>query len=208
MMALVLKDLMTIQRQLKTQAFFLLFILFIAIFMQQGPMLFAFITFIAAMQAITVLTYDELCNWDKFANTLPITKSDIVLSKYLLGIALMLMGLTIALPFAFLINQFADNADTMDLFVIFSLIATAAFCMLALLLPIYIKFGSVKGRMVLIGVCFVPVFLYGLLENHIAQFLPKLLELQNLSYFAPIIGLVILWLSSLISTAIYERKDF
>lgn len=207
-MALVLKDLMTIQRQLKMQAFFLLFILFIAIFMQQGPMLFAFITFISAIQAITALTYDELCNWDKFANTLPITKGDIVLSKYLLGIALMLIGLTIALPFAFLINQFADNGDTIDFFIVFSLIVTAAFCMLALLLPIYIKFGSVKGRMVLIAACFVPGFLIGLLEDHVAKFLPILLELKNLSYFAPIAGLIILWLSSLISTAIYEKKDF
>lgn len=208
MMALVLKDLMTLQRQLKTQAFLLIFILFIAIFMQQGPMLFAFITFIAAMQAITALTYDELCNWDKFANALPVTKSDIVLSKYLLGIALMLIGLTIALPFAFLINHFADNGETMDFFLTFSLIVTAAFCLLALLLPIYIKFGSVKGRMLLVAACFVPGFVVGLLEDHVAPFLPKLLELQNLSYFAPIAGLVILWLSSLISTAIYERKDF
>ncbi|MFJ7950581.1 ABC-2 transporter permease [Lysinibacillus sp. NPDC096418] len=207
-MALVLKDLMTIQRQLKAQSFFLIIILFIAAFMQQGPILFAFITFIAATQAITALTYDELCNWDKFANTLPITKSDIVLSKYLLGIALMLIGLTIALPFAFLISYIADKGETINFFLTFSLIVTAAFCLLALLLPIYIKFGSVKGRMVLIAACFVPGFLVGLLEDHIAQFLPKFLELQNLSFFAPIAGLVILWLSSLISTAIYEKKDF
>lgn len=208
MIALVLKDLMTIQRQLKTQIYFLIFILFVAIFMQQGPMLFAFITFIAAIQAITALTYEELCNWDKFANTLPITKSDIVLSKYFLGIALMLIGLTLALPFAYLINIFAEAGKTMDFFLSFSLIITAAFCLLALLLPIYIKFGSVKGRMVLIAACFVPGFLVGLLEDYVAKFLPTIIELKNLSYFAPIVGLVILWLSSLISTAIYKRKEF
>ena len=93
MAGLILKDLMTIQRQLKTQAFVLIFFLFISIFMQQALMLFTIIIFIVTFQTITALTYDEQSSWDKYANTLPISKGDIVLSKYILSILLMLLGL-------------------------------------------------------------------------------------------------------------------
>lgn len=83
-------------------------------------------------------------------------------------------------------------------------------CSLTNLWQKFLRIGiqPVKGRMVLIAACFVPGFLVGLLEDHVAQFLPILLELKHLSYFTPIAGLVILWLSSFISTAIYERKEF
>lgn len=167
MAGLILKDLMTIQRQLKTQAFVLIFFLFISIFMQQGFMLFTIIIFIVTFQAITALTYDEQSSWDKYANTLPISKGDIVLSKYILSILL-----------------------------------------LALLLPIYIKFGSIKGRMVLIALCFIPGFLFSLLKEYFPDMILILSNLKQYMFFAPFAGLLILWLSSLISTAIYQHKEF
>ena len=79
MVGLILKDLMTIQRQMKAQAFVLVFLLVMAIFMQQSSMLLAIIVFIVTIQAITALSYDEQSKWDKYANTLPISKADIVL---------------------------------------------------------------------------------------------------------------------------------
>lgn len=208
MTALIVKDLMTIQRQLKAQAIFLILISIMSVFMQQGTILFSFIVFIVTIQAITALTHDELCNWDKYVNTLPISTGDIVLSKYLLSIILMIIGLVIALPFVLLINRFTNNIATTDFFLTFSLIVTAAFFMLAMLLPIYIKFGFIKGRIVLIALCFIPGFLMKLLNEELANFLVTLSKWQDYSYFAPFFGLFILWLSSLISTAIYKHKDF
>ncbi|MFY0517196.1 ABC-2 transporter permease [Lysinibacillus sp. UGB7] len=208
MTALLVKDLMTFQRQLKSQAIFLIAILIMSVFMQQGAILFSFIVLIVTIQAITALTYDELCNWDKYANTLPISKGEIVLSKYILSIILMIIGLVIALPFVILINRYTNNISTTDFFLIFSLIVTVAFCMLAMLLPIYIKFGSIKGRMVVIALCFIPGFLLGLLEGYVTNFFVILSKLKDYSYLAPFVGLFILWLSYLISTGIYKRKDF
>ena len=43
MVGLILKDLMTIQRQMKAQAFVLIFLLMMAIFMRQSAMLLAVI---------------------------------------------------------------------------------------------------------------------------------------------------------------------
>ncbi|MFJ3387307.1 MULTISPECIES: ABC-2 transporter permease [unclassified Lysinibacillus] len=208
MAGLILKDLMTIQRQLKTQAFVLIFFLFISIFMQQGLMLFTIIIFIVTFQTITALTYDEQSSWDKYANTFPISKGDIVLSKYILSILLMLFGLILALPIVFIIHRFMNNWASAEFFPTFSLLVTLAFCMLALLLPIYIKFGSIKGRMVLIALCFIPGFLFGLLKEYFPDMTLLLSNLKQYMFFAPVAGLLILWLSSLISTAIYQHKEF
>ena len=208
MTALILKDLMTIHRQLKSQAAFLILLLFIAIFMQQGAMLFTFIIFIAVIQAITALTYDELSSWDKYANTLPITKSNIVSSKYALGVLLVVIGLAIALPFAFVINSLSNSMTTADFFLAFSVLTGAAFCMLSFLLPVYIKFGSIKGRFVLIFSIFVPSTANWHVLGHFENLLPTIMKFKDFGYFAPVAGLLILWLSSISATTIYKRKDF
>ncbi|MCY9545733.1 ABC-2 transporter permease [Lysinibacillus xylanilyticus] len=208
MAGLILKDLMSIQRQIKAQAFLLIFFLFISIFMQQSLILFTLIIFIVTFQAITALTYDEQSNWDKYANTLPISKGDIILSKYILSVLLMLFGLILALPIVFIIHRFTNTWASAEFFLTFNLLVTLAFCMLALLLPIYIKFGSIKGRMFLIGLCFIPSILFNLLKEYLPDITLTLSNLKQYMFFAPIAGLLILWLSSLISTAIYKRKEF
>ncbi|MFJ7980265.1 ABC-2 transporter permease [Lysinibacillus xylanilyticus] len=208
MAGLILKDLMSIQRQIKAQAFLLIFFLFISIFMQQSLILFTLIIFIVTFQAITALTYDEQSNWDKYANTLPISKVDIILSKYILNVLLMLFGLILALPIVFVIHRFTNNWSSAEFFLTFNLLVTLAFCMLALLLPIYIKFGSIKGRMFLIALCFIPGFLFSLLKDYFPDITLTLSNLKQYMFLAPFAGLLILWLSSLISTAIYQRKEF
>ena len=208
MAGLILKDLMSIQRQIKAQAFLLIFFLFISIFMQQGLILFTLIIFIVTFQAITALTYDEQSNWDKYANTLPVSKGDIILSKYILSVLLMLFGLILALPIVFIIHRFTNTWASAEFFLTFNLLVALAFCMLALLLPIYIKFGSIKGRMFLIGLCFIPSILFNLLKEYLPDITLTLSNLKQYMFFAPFAGLLILWLSSLISTAIYQRKEF
>ncbi|MEK8196985.1 MULTISPECIES: ABC-2 transporter permease [unclassified Lysinibacillus] len=208
MIGLIVKDLMTIQRQLRSQAYVVLFLLVMAIFMQQSSMLLAVIVFIVTIQAITALTYDEQSSWDKYANTLPISKGDIVLSKYILSVLLMIIGLIIALPIIFLINYFTDQGITTDFFLTFNMIVTLALCLLAVLLPIYIKFGSIKGKMVLIALCFIPGFLLGMFKENLPNIPFTFLNVKQFMFVTPFAGLLILWLSSLISTAIYKRKEF
>ncbi len=207
MTGLILKDLMTIKRQIKTQAFVLTFFLITSIFMQQSLILFTIIIFIVTFQTITALTYDEQSSWDKYANTLPISKGDIVLSKYILSILLMLFGLVLALPIIFIIHRF-NNWASAEFFLTFNLLVTLALCMLALLLPIYIKFGSIKGRMVLIAICFIPGFFSGLISKQLPDIHLVLINIKQYIFLAPFGGLFILWLSSLISTAIYKHKEF
>lgn len=208
MVGLILKDLMTIQRQMKAQAFVLIFLLMMAIFMQQSAMLLAVIVFIVTIQAITALSYDEQSKWDKYANTLPISKADIVFSKYILSVMLMIFGLVMALLILFFINFFTNNDITSEFFLTFNLIITSALCLLAVLLPIYIKFGSTKGRIVLIAFCFIPGFLTGMFKEYIPDMTQTFLYLKQYVYLAPLGGLILLCLSSLVSTAIYKRKEF
>ncbi|WP_342545985.1 ABC-2 transporter permease [Lysinibacillus sp. FSL K6-4013] len=208
MVGLILKDLMTIQRQMKAQAFVLVFLLVMAIFMQQSSMLLAIIVFIVTIQAITALSYDEQSKWDKYANTLPISKADIVFSKYILSVMLMIIGLVMALPILFFINFFTNNEITSEFFLTFNLIVTLALCSLAVLLPIYIKFGSIKGRIVLIALCFIPGFLTGMFKEYIPDMPQTFLYLKQYVYLTPFGGLLLLCLSSLVSTAIYKRKEF
>lgn len=88
------------------------------------------------------------------------------------------------------------------------MIVTLALCLLAVLLPIYIKFGSIKGKMVLIALCFIPGFLLGMFKENLPNIPFTFLNVKQFMFVTPFAGLLILWLSSLISTAIYKRKEF
>ncbi|WP_341301962.1 ABC-2 transporter permease [Lysinibacillus sp. FSL H8-0500] len=208
MAGLIFKDLIIIQRQIKSQAFIVLFLLIMAIVTQQSAILLTLVVFIVTMQAMIALTYDEQSKWDRYANTLPLTKGDIVLSKYILSFLLLMIGLIIALPLVLLIHFFTQQEIITDLFLNFSLIATLALCLLAVLLPIYIHFGSIKGRFVLMAFCFMPGALVSLFKEYLPNITITLANLKQFVYITPFAGLFILWLSSLLATTIYQRKEF
>ncbi|MFJ7735176.1 ABC-2 transporter permease [Lysinibacillus sp. NPDC097287] len=208
MTALFIKDLLIAQHKLKQQIILFLFIVFIVAFIHQGALLLPFIALMAIIHVIATLAYDEQCNWGQFANTLPLTKSSIVCSKYLLGITLMLGGLIITMPLAFFITHFSDFVIITDVYLTLRIVVTIGFCFLAIMLPIYIQFGSFFGRIIMLTFSFLAMLLVNFFEGHIGGLLLQLIEMKNFSYVAPIIGLILLAFSYVVAVIIYKRKEF
>lgn len=208
MTALLLKDLLIAQHKLKKQIILFLFIVFIVGFIQQGALLLPFIALMAIIHVIATLAYDEQCNWDQFANTLPLTKNAIVCSKYLFGITLMLGGLTITMPLAFFITHFSDFVIITDVYLTLRIVVTIGFCFLAIMLPIYIQFGSFFGRYIMLTFSFLALLSVNFFESYIGGILLQLIEVKYFSYVALFIGLLLLTFSYVIAVIIYKRKDF
>ncbi|MEG0448225.1 MAG: ABC-2 transporter permease [Lysinibacillus sp.] len=207
MNALILKDLMIIQPTLRKKAIiFSLLVLFVG-FIQQGFLLLPLVALLAIFQVGATFFDDDLCNWDQYAHTLPVTRKDIVRSKYLLGILLLLVGLVVTTPLAYFINHFSDLVIFTNLFLTFSLSLTLGFCMLAFTLPINILFSFLSGKPLM------PIFVFLLwlfpdfTEFDVGELLIKLIGWDEFLYFTPIFGLIILWLSYVVSLSFYKRKD-
>ena len=86
MKGLLMKDLLNLKQTIRVWA--LLLALFIVIgFAQQSPVyISSMLTVMVLLLPVNALAYDENCKWDAYALTMPVTRRDLALSKYLLAL--------------------------------------------------------------------------------------------------------------------------
>ena len=105
---------------------------------------------LALMMPLTSIAYDERCKWDKYAAMLPYTPGQLVWSKYLLAYFYTVLGGSIIVLGTFLRGMTTGAADwelTMELTI---MMGVAMLFVMALGLPVIYRFGSEKGRFVMI----------------------------------------------------------
>lgn len=138
MKALLRKDCYVLLRQMK---FLLVALLLFAVIPTLSATAFSILYVI--MLPVTTLAYDERCHWDQLAAAMPYSIRQLVGCKYLQGylgaacIALLSLSAQLLLG-----SDPADSSMTIGLFLLLALI------LLALILPVMIRLGSEKGRLI------------------------------------------------------------
>jgi len=154
MKGLLLKDFYTLVGQMK------LFLLMIAIFtLVPNFSMSGFAIVYAAMLPITALAYDERSKWTQLAAMMPYTPAELVVSKYILGYA-MVAGAFVLSLIAQTVMGLIKGAPIggMDVFVVF-ITANIALLIQAANLPLIFHFGVEKGRMLFMGIIATMVFI-------------------------------------------------
>ncbi len=216
MKGLLIKDFKLIAAQKK----FFLTILFIAIIMyasiQQESVLMGYLIVMFTLLAATTVSYDEFDNGYAFLFTLPVSRKMYVLEKYLFGLLTGGIGCVFSCVIVAAEKLLTGKSFPVgeNLFVAGSLILVSL-CMLAVKIPIQLKFGSEKGRIANLGVMVVFFFaVVGMVRFVTAFHLEEKLENGILSasnailiVFA-VLYLVFFAISCLISIKIMEKKEF
>ena len=169
MIGLILKDLFTLTRQA------LMYIVFIAVFsLMPGYNMASFAVIMACMMPVTALAYDERSHWDRLAASMPYTTAQLVLSKYLMGLILMLCSVAlgiIALPLQRLVNPDVSLPELLSV----SLGALGAGMLIqGVLLPVMFRFGTEKARLfmlVLMGAVFAGIAALGQAQDALRSFM-------------------------------------
>ena len=169
MIGLILKDLFTLTRQA------LMYIVFIAVFsLMPGYNMASFAVMMACMMPMTALAYDERSHWDRLAASMPYTTAQLVLSKYLMGLILMLCSVAlgiIALPLQRLVNPDVSLPELLSV----SLGALGAGMLIqGVLLPVMFRFGTEKARLfmlVLMGAVFAGIAALGQAQDALRSFI-------------------------------------
>ena len=140
---LLLKDIFELSAQCRVQlvltGVYLLLPLFIrgiALFASVGMMLLA-------MMPVYALGYDERCRWERYALAMPVRKSDLFWSRFLLGVIAVALGAAVQALVALL-------AGRGDLLSSLAVTAPAAILYLLIVLPLMMKLGVEKGRFLLL----------------------------------------------------------
>lgn len=125
--------------------------IFVAISIIQGSYTFLMFTSLySAMISINTMSYDERGHWDTYADSLPVSRTQVVLSKYVLSFIAMLsvwvlylLGQTI-----FDICNKAGTSASAHMLPISLLLWSAWGFMVALIYPALFRFGVEKGRVI------------------------------------------------------------
>ncbi len=220
MKGLILKDLFFMLQQKKM--FLIPLCIFIPFVIFQGaesaPFVISYMTLFGGILAISSLSYDEYDGSMAFLMTLPVTRKEYVFEKYIFSLGGSLLFWAVATMF-YLILYASERAEILIAGLVLSLMLTG-FQMI--MLPVQLKYGGDKGRMVLIGiVAFIMIGAYGLkvigerlLEMPLVVLLENMIEkIASAGIWAAggvtlAIWCIALVISIAVSTKIMEKKEF
>lgn len=219
MKGLLIKDLKLMKNQ---KSFFVIMAFVGMIFLitwEKPYFAISYITMMFSMFAITSFSYDEFDNGAVYLFTLPFSRKTYVREKYLFGLLICLIALTVSTVLA--ISASVIKGQSVDLVTIGATgLSSITICVLFLSIafPIEIKFGVEKGRIgfiVIMAVFFLGFYLVMKLtqDGELMGVLNLIRKVEQLSGTVIVLGLGIFWcvagLTSMkISICFLERKEW
>lgn len=153
---LLLKDIFELSAQCRVQLVLTGVYLLLPLFIR-GIELFASVgMMLLAMMPVYALGYDERCRWERYALAMPVRKSDLFWSRFLLGVIAVALGAAVQVLVALL-------AGRSDLLSSLAVTAPAAILYLLIVLPLMMKLGVEKGRFLLLLLTAAFMLLSGLI---------------------------------------------
>ncbi len=171
MKSMVLKDLYNIGHNAKSMLFMLL--IFAFIFIPQGTPESYIITsgILCSMMTITTFSFDDMAKWVRYALIMPVSKRDVVLGKYAVlfifsGIGVV-FGLMIGIIGGLLLHKI-NLGSTIEWLTLLGF--TLAGFLIAIfnggtVIPLLIKFGAEKARILSISVIIIPFGIWYIISS-------------------------------------------
>lgn len=204
MKGLLLKDLLCLK---KAAAMLLgLVVIYTAIFASSGKaaMVSGMVIIMTTILIINTFAYDEQAKWMNYALSLPVTKGQIVLGKYLLSALFGAAGVLLSLLVSVVMRQFGSET----LLGILIIWATALF-LSSILLPLLFWFGTQKARILLFLVLLLPTALIAVLGGSgIHLSISEGPVPEALLYLSLPVSLLIFIGSFFLSRRILNRREF
>lgn len=136
---LLLKDIFELWAQCRVQLVLTGVYLLLPLFIK-GIDLFASVgMMLLAMMPVYALGYDERCRWERYALAMPVRKSDLFWSRFLLGVVAIALGAAVQALAALLTGRG-------ELLSSLAVTAPSAVVYLLITLPLMMKLGVEKGR--------------------------------------------------------------
>lgn len=168
----------------------------------------AYLCMITGMLPITLMAYDERSKWTEYSGTLPYSKTEIVCSKYLMGILVQTAAVFASVLIKIAVRGFDRILSDI---LVYAYGFSAALVMVGVILPFMFWFGVEKGRIayyILVGVIFAVIFV---ITNYAGENEEPLSLSENAYPFGSVViilaAVVLYIVSCLISVAVYKRRE-
>lgn len=165
MKALLLKDFLVLRKQFKTIALVLIAYGIWGALADNYLFLTSFLPIIFIMLALTSFSFDDTYKWTGYALALPITRCQLVLSKYLLTLLLAVAGLITGSIYGCLMLFISKDLAAAELFLSCLTSVSIALFGFFILLPIVFQFGTEKARYIMFLLFMIPFLLVLVIER-------------------------------------------
>lgn len=208
MKGLIKKDLLMIKGNLKYALLFL--VVFIIISLEDVSVIYYIPTFISMMIFITTFSYDEYNSWDAYAISMPVSRKDIVKSKYIASIILIFIAVIFTIIISLIIGLIYNNINFQEIIANVLICAASIIILEAIMFPLIYKFGVEKGRIgIFVGIFGMALLIGFLLKNFNVDANNFIVFFDKYYYLIiPITLIIVLVISYLISKKIYLKKEF
>ena len=154
MRGLWVKDLLLLQKQLKTLLMFMLIAAFNAYTIKSVPVVFIMMAFFFVTTTSSTIFYDQENHGFLYLFTLPIRKKDYVIQKLLLVLVSSLVAVGLSFVLIFLMMQFDPELQTSGQDLLYSALYSFFFgCFYgSIITPLYLRYGTEKARMLLLAI--------------------------------------------------------
>lgn len=217
MKGLLIKDI----RLMKVQRSFFILIYAVgvglALFTEDSTYAVGFPTFVISLFTVSTISYDEFDNGNAFLFSLPITRKGYVAEKYCLGILLGGSAWLLSSAVVLIAGTARGIGSAADICLAAASVLPLMLLLLAVMLPVQLKFGAEKGRVALL-IALACIILIGSAGIKTAEMLHidifALLDgmpvpgLGAVLAAALLTALLLLAVSAGISTAVMKRKQF
>jgi hypothetical protein len=217
MKGLILKDFINLKKNVKIFAGLTVLYGFMAFSQKDARFFSTIFTMLFAILTLSVYSYDELAKFDAYGMTMPVTRKEMVKSKYAMMLLLTLIGTAISAVFTITLNITLGNVDIftgINNSIIGALIVILFY---SITLPFVTKLGVEKARLIFFAIYFIPFavsfFVSQALKKGSFNIPVKLQEIaeifmKNIYIIAPLVTILVLGISYMISVKIYRKKEF
>lgn len=190
---------------------------FMTVFKKDISFAMGFLPMVISLFTLSTISYDEFDNGNAFLFTLPITRKTYVMEKYCLGIILGCAAWATGILLGGITVLAVQEVSWKALFLVALSVFPLIFLLLAIMIPLQLKFGSEKGRLAMIVVIGI-VTLLGILTKKAGESLGfqwtdimKSLSATPVSFLiicGILLVLLLLGISLKISIKIMKKKEF
>ena len=202
MKGLLLKDILNFKKQGVMFFFLIALWFFIGIKNKDMYYLSGIIAIMTLLVPITVISYDEKAKWERYALTMPISKGTVVVSRYLLTIAISVVGGALSIIAGLMISTSIKEVLLTNISVI-----SIGLLITAISFPFVFKYGVEKSRLIMIFLFVIPTLVFTVASEFNIP-MPREEVMKQFAYFLPLIALVIIICSIKVSKMIYNKKEF
>ena len=200
MKALLIKDLLTLKGQAKS-LLLVLAVWFVISFINGSGLFFTSLSVIYGMLLpLTTLSIDEKSRVEGYMMTMPVTRAELALSRYALGLLGLLALGVLGVGASLVIGDSLKEALGASI---------ACFCIAVLLLgvtlPLVYKFGTDKARVISIVIYMATFLAVGFIAS---RFGIEPDDLGGAFFLLPFLSLAVLAVSAAGSLRIYGKKEF